>query len=369
MRLSYWERTEVERRRDVIIVGAGLVGLSAAIELKRRMPTSTITVVDKQVIGCAASTRNAGFACFGSVSEILADIGVYGEKTTIDLVNRRRSGIQSIRKRFSSTKLKYEPSGGYEIFKSEEEFAKYQPQVEKVNQLLGSDVFDIRETPKPIQSHGHCIFNKYEGQLDTGRLYDALIREGRVLDIELMKGIEVSQIDLSTGELSCKVGDISIDMKADRVVVATNSLTTSVLPQLDIKAVRNQVVVTQKLSGHGLKGCFHQDEGYIYFRDIGDRVLIGGARHLHKEEETSAFGDNQRNQAYLLNHLRKYVLPHIKEELRIDQSWSGILSGGANRLPIVEKLSDKVTVAARLSGMGVAIGMDVGTEAATLALL
>ncbi len=369
MRLSYWERSEIERRRDVLIIGAGLVGMSAAIELKKMIPSASITVIDKQVIGCAASTRNAGFACFGSVSEILADIEVYGEQTTIDLVNRRRSGIESIRDRYSPANIRYEHSGGYEIFNNEEEFALYQPQVEQINKLLGSDVFDIHKTPSPIHSYSSCIYNKYEGQLNTGRLYDALIKEGRALDIELIKGLEVLEIDLATGSLSCKVEDVNIDMKADKIIVATNSLTSHLLPQLDVKAVRNQVIVTQELSGHGLKGCFHQDKGYIYFRDIGNRVLIGGARHLHKEEETSIFGDNQKNQAYLLNHLRKCVLPYIKEELMIDQSWSGILSGGANRLPIVEKLSDKVTVAARLSGMGVAIGMDVGIEAATLAVL
>lgn len=368
MRLSYWERSEVERLRDAIIIGAGLVGMSAAIELKRKMPKASITVIEKQIIGCAASTRNAGFACFGSVSEILSDIEVYGEQDTIDLVNKRRSGISSLKTRYSQDTLGYIASGGYEIFNNQSEYDKYAGQLSRVNQLLGSDVFERRKTPTPIKSYERCIFNKYEGQLDTGRFYNALVREARSLDIEVLKGLEVVDIDLARGILSCAIEDLTIDMVADKVIIATNSLTSTLLPQLDVKAVRNQVILTQKLGNHEVRGCFHQDKGYIYYRDIGERILIGGARHLYEDEETGIFGDNPENQDYLLNHLRKYVLPHV-ENVRIDQSWSGILSGGTNRMPIVKRLSDKVTVAARLSGMGVAIGIDVGIEAATLALV
>lgn len=368
MRLSYWERSEIERKRDVIVIGAGLVGMSAAIELKTKMPNAFITVIDKQIIGCAASTRNAGFACFGSVSEILADLQVYGEQATIDLVNKRRSGIESLKERYSKEKLGYISSGGYEIFNNETTYAKYESQVASVNQLLGSDIFELHNTPLPIKSYERCIFNKYEGQLDTGWLYNALIREARSLDIEVLKGLEVADINASAGSLSCSIEGLKIDMVADKIIVATNSLTSRLLPDLDVKAVRNQVIITQKIDNHGLQGCFHQDKGYIYYRDVGDRVLIGGARHIHDEEETDIFGNNPVNQEYLLNHLRKYVMPHV-EDIRIDQSWSGILSGGANRLPIIKRLSDKVTVAARLSGMGVAIGMDVGIEAATLSLV
>ena len=368
MRLSYWERSEIERKRDVIVIGAGLVGMSAAIELKRMRPKASITVLDKQVIGRAASTRNAGFACFGSVSEILADLEIYGVQATIDLVNKRRSGIESLQNRFSKESLGYASCGGYEIFNDEAGYAMYESQVHRVNQLIGSDVFELRKTPSPITSYIDCIFNKYEGQLDTGRLYDALMREGRSSDIEVITGLAVVDIDIDSGRMSCAIDELKIDMKADRIIVATNALSSMLLPQLDVKAVRNQVIITQEISNHGLRGCYHQDKGYIYYRDIGDRVLIGGARHLYEEEATGTFGDNQDNQTYLLNHLRKYVLPHI-DDIRIDQSWSGILSGGANRLPILKRLNDKVTVAARLSGMGVAIGMDVGIEAATLSLV
>ena len=39
-----------------------------------------------------------------------------------------------------------------------------------------------------------------------------------------------------------------------------------------------------------LKGAFHYDEGYVYFRNIDNRVLLGGGRNLAKAETTDVFG-------------------------------------------------------------------------------
>jgi len=233
--------------------------------------------------------------------------------------------------------------------------------------LLHDDVFEVSITPDTLSTYEQCIFNKYEGQLDTGKLYNALLKEAKIHGVEIIKGLEVLRIDSSNGKILCALDDITISMSADHIIVATNSLTTRLMPQLDVIPVRNQVIVTNPIPGHGLKGCFHQDQGYIYFRDIGDRILIGGARHLFDQEETSEFGDNPDNKMYLLHHIQKYVAPH-KHDIKMEYDWSGILSGGGDRLPIIERVSDKVTVAARLSGMGVAIGIDVGIDAATLSL-
>ena len=46
--------------------------------------------------------------------------------------------------------------------------------------------------------------------------------------------------------------------------------------------------------------------------------------------------------------------------------WTGILGLGPIKKPIVERISPAVTVAVRMSGMGVAIGALVGSEGADL---
>ena len=68
---SYWERTAFVGHADVIIIGTGIVGLSAALNLKRLQPSLKVTVLERGFLPSGASTKNAGFACFGTVSEQL----------------------------------------------------------------------------------------------------------------------------------------------------------------------------------------------------------------------------------------------------------------------------------------------------------
>ncbi len=366
MRISFWERESLTQKRDLIIVGCGFVGLSAAIELKRVHPNKSILIVERQPLGAAASTRNAGFACFGSVSEIVEDIKRYGPEKVKSLVELRWSGIKNIESQFRYSQIDYVNSGGFEVFSDEAAFDIYKSEIKKVNELLESDIFCEIETPSPLTCYERCIFNKYEGQLNPVFLHNELIKEAKELEIEIIRGLSVLSCDrINEGILLAQISDSALEIRADQIVIATNALTGSLLPDLNVEAVRNQVLITTPIKGHGLKGCYHQENGYIYYRDIGDRVLIGGARHLYPEENTSSFGSNPENLNFLKEHLHKYVLSHVPE-IAIDHHWSGILSGGACRLPIVKRHSDRVVIAVRLGGMGVAIGIGIGKEAATL---
>jgi len=60
--LSYWEQESFTRYHHVVI-GAGIVGLSAAIELKEHFPKQSVLVLELGLLPTGASTRNAGFAC------------------------------------------------------------------------------------------------------------------------------------------------------------------------------------------------------------------------------------------------------------------------------------------------------------------
>ena len=71
--LSYWEQKNY-LDYDLVVVGAGIVGLSTAIRYKEKFPQRSVLVMERGVFPTGASIRNAGFACFGSVTEILDDL-------------------------------------------------------------------------------------------------------------------------------------------------------------------------------------------------------------------------------------------------------------------------------------------------------
>jgi hypothetical protein len=108
------------------------------------------------------------------------------------------------------------------------------------------------------------------------------------------------------------------------------------------------------------------DEGFYYFRNVGQQVLLGGGRNLDPEGETTReFGQTELIQESLTALLRQVIIPGIP--FRIAHRWSGIMGVGPQKKPIVRKFSDNVACGVRLGGMGVAIGSHIGMELAGLA--
>ena len=97
MNYSYWEYKEWFTDNDFVVVGSGIVGLNCAIHLKERFPKSKVVVLEKGLLPQGASTKNAGFACFGSTSELLSDLKNHSKEEVFQLVKKRWEGLQFIR--------------------------------------------------------------------------------------------------------------------------------------------------------------------------------------------------------------------------------------------------------------------------------
>ena len=121
MNLSYWELKNWFTNVDYTVVGSGIVGLHAALRLRERFPNSKILVLEKGMLPHGASTKNAGFACFGSISEIVDDLKSHSEEDVIQLIKKRWEGLQLLRKRLGDTIIDLKPYGGFELFLKEDE--------------------------------------------------------------------------------------------------------------------------------------------------------------------------------------------------------------------------------------------------------
>ena len=116
MHLSWWEIDGWFSNVDYTIVGSGIVGLHTALRLRERFPHSKILILERGPMPQGASTRNAGFACFGSLSEIIDDLNHHNEEEVTALIQKRWHGLQLLRKRLGDTAIDFKPYGGYEIF-------------------------------------------------------------------------------------------------------------------------------------------------------------------------------------------------------------------------------------------------------------
>src|SRR6478672_7369220 len=113
--LSIWEKESFFAPKDVIIIGSGFVGLWSAYYIKKRFPKKTVTILERGIIPTGASTRNAGFACFGSLTELMEDAAQVGMDKTLQLVEMRYKGLERIQQVFKRRRIDFELTGGYDL--------------------------------------------------------------------------------------------------------------------------------------------------------------------------------------------------------------------------------------------------------------
>ncbi len=369
MNFSYWEYKTWLSNIDFTIVGSGIVGLSCALALKKLHPKAKILVLERGMLPQGASTKNAGFACFGSISEVLSDLENHSEAEVVSLVQQRWQGIQSLRNTLGDKTLDFQNHGGHELFLREQKalYEKCLSKYKHVNQLLHAvfegNAFALFENTfhfKNIQEN--YITNRFEGQLDTGKMMQGLLNLAQQNQIMILNGVNVEQFVEEENKVVVKTNHF--ELKTNKLFIATNAFAQSFMGDQVIPA-RAQVLITRPIHDLAIKGTFHFDEGYYYFRNIENRILFGGGRNLDfKGEETAEFGQSDKIQNELEKVLATCILPDVNFE--IERRWSGIMGVGQKKHPIVKQLSNNVYCGVRLGGMGVAIGSSVGNDLARL---
>jgi glycine/D-amino acid oxidase-like deaminating enzyme len=369
MQLSYWEIKNWFTYVDFTIVGSGIVGLHCALQLRARFPESKILILEKGILPQGASTKNAGFACFGSLSEIIDDLKSHSEEEVIQLVKKRWDGLQLLRKRLGDATLDFKPYGGYELFLKEDD-ATYNECLQKLpllndilRPLFRSDVFS-KEIDRFAFANikEYTIFNPFEAQIDTGTMMQALLKEAISKDILILNQAKVTSFTDKNNSVELVVNDFAFS--TNKLLFATNGFASS-LTNNAVKPARAQVLITEPIPNLDIKGTFHLDKGYYYFRNFEDRILLGGGRNLDFEGETTTdLSQTEKIQNKLEDLLKNVILPN--QEYKIAHRWSGIMGIGSHKNPIVSQLSENVYCGVRLGGMGVAIGSLIGKELADL---
>ncbi len=369
MNLSYWEYKTWLSNIDFTVVGSGIVGLNCALQLKMKFPKAKVLVLERGVLPQGASTKNAGFACFGSISEILSDLKKNSEDDVFQLVKKRWEGIKLLRQNLGDEALDFKQYGGNELFTQDHKdlYDECLGRLKGVNQLLkpifGEKAFQKRDNSfhfKNIQEH--YISNDQEAQIDTGKMMQALCGLAQKRGAILLHSVTVRHFEDNGKDITVQTD--KFEFKTKKLLIATNGFANQLLKEM-VKPARAQVLITKPINKLHIKGTFHLDEGYYYFRNIDDRILFGGGRNLDfKGEETDAFGETNQIQDHLERMLKEIIIPDIPFE--VERRWSGIMGIGDQKRPIIKQVSTNVYCGVRLGGMGIAIGSLVGKELAGL---
>lgn len=358
MLYSYWEKTYLFKPTDFLVVGMGLTGLQTAINLKEQHKNAKVMVIDRHSWSVGASTRNAGFACFANLSELLDDLQHHDAQTAYKLVKDRFVGLKKLRQKFSDKAIGFEATGSKEIFfqENKDDMLRCIDSLQGVNTILseelGLDNTFVFSSNSPYKDSKGVITNQYEGVLNTGKLYRTLYEIAQKMGVKLVGGLELVEWHQESNlSIETKQG---IHITTKKLILCTNGFTPSQLAP-EIVPARGQVLVTEQLPTPPPAGAFFYNKGYTYWRDLDGRILLGGARNFDIEGETTVdFGPNTS----VLNELKTFLFEHLLDyEVAIEHQWSGIMGMGTHQQkePLVKALEPDVLLAARLGGMGVAL--------------
>ncbi|MGQ3014499.1 MAG: NAD(P)/FAD-dependent oxidoreductase [Flavobacteriales bacterium] len=371
---SYWQKNYFASPFDVAVIGAGINGLLAASFLKKNHPALRVAVFEKGILPDGATLRNAGFACFGSMTELMEDAELNGREPVLKLLKSRYDGLRILRDWCGDTAIGYEACGGFEFFAQDEKET-----LEKVKEALPAwnrdieDFCGLKDTfadssalaaEMELNACLGLIGNPYEGAVNSAMLIRALWQKAAALGVEVYTNFELDQYETTGSGFTLRFGN-TYKVQTRRLLFCTNGY-LRYLPGLgDLAPARGQVLVTEPIPGLKVKGTFHHHFGYNYFRETDGRILLGGGRFLDREGETDAGHVlNEKIQDYLEGLLGSMILPG--RDIRIETRWAGIMAVGESKRPIVKKLEENLYFAGRMGGMGVALGAHSAGEAEAL---
>ncbi len=373
--LSIWERETWYAPQDILIVGAGLMGLWSALELKKRKPSLRITIIERHTTPLGASTRNAGFACFGSPTELIQNAASMGTDAMLQIAEMRHKGIEKIKTHFTDTAIGWEACGGFECINHD--YKGWNTINDKLSWLNG--------LLKPITGNDHCfkrsdkklsqqglkgfdalIENTAEASLHSGMLVQSLTKKVQAAGVTILYGIEIQYWEKAHHHIHVITGQ-KIKFSATQLLFCTNAFTHLLLPELKITAGRGQVIVTSPIDGLAMKGTFHFEQGFYYWRNLGNRILLGGGRNKAFEEETTLdLTGSDTIKDILILFLKEHLNPSYTYQ--IEHHWSGVMGFTEDGKPFVGRLSDSIFAAIACNGMGLALTPMIAEDTANLLL-
>lgn len=362
---------DLPKEMEILIIGSGYSGLSAALELARE--GRDVCVVDALAFGEAASSRNGG----GVSAGVNIGKGISGgpgqanrsEGLLNGLLSESAAAFEFVRTLIDREGIEchFEKRGRFVGAVTPEHFEGMKKKADSLNQAIQVDakIVPKSEQRREIGSdfyHGGMTIER------AGKLHPALYHKG-LLDachragVKLTAHCKVERIDGSVGKF--RLQTVKGECQAEQVIVATNGYTSNLTPKLRrrIVPISSQIIATEELPEDVARELIPNGRTISesprvtsYYRLLpGDRrVMYGGrARFENVHPDVSAA---------LLYQMMTDRWPQLKG-VRITHSWSGFVAMTVDALPHMGQ-EDGLHYCTGCNGSGVAMMTYLGRQVA-----
>jgi len=356
MSISHWQidASSDVRSVDFLVVGAGLVGCSAAYFAAQA--GREVLIVEKNDLAMGASGRNAGFIMAGLDTHYHHAVEKYGEAIVREAWDISHKAIAFWEKIAADADVPLQRIGSMLLAESEAESAELGLASEA---LTAAGVPHIYHQSDPT---GRGFFAAIERPDDCSVQPVKLVRAlFAASGAALLPNCEVYAIEQQGDSVLVKTQRGTI--QANHVLICTNgySVLLNDFFKGRVAPTRAQVLVTEPLPEPIFHTLGYSNYGYMYYRMTFDgRFLLGGARHLHIELEADTTED--RVSMPVQHSLDAYLARHFPDiQVPVAHRWSGIMGFSVDGLPQVGTLpdQDRVGYAVGFTGHGLSMGAEV----------
>ena len=354
-----------------LIIGAGYTGLSAARKLGQLYPKQKILIVDAQLAGEGASSRNSGYLVDTTLNDGFTsnkELENYKKKANI-----YKLGIEAV-KRFIKE---------YQVDCDWNECGKYFASSKKEDQKI---LENFSETLSKLGFEHNILFNKdLTKRLGTNFYNIALHTKGGILlhpgklvramidtlpeNVNLYENSPLLNWKKINGIINCYFKNGSI--KTKKIIFATNGY----LKSLGIKTNYNFPItltasMTRSLTDSEFKSIGKPKEwGVLPVRPMGATIRLTKDRRLLIRNTAEVHNPYQMSKSELIKRQLKQKFgikkrfPQLPDDI-IQSTWSGVVSRTRNSSQIFEKINDNIFVAGCYNGSGIGVGTLFGEQIA-----
>ena len=356
---------------DWLIIGAGYTGLSAARKLSQLLPNKEIILVDAQLAGEGASSRNSGYLVDTTLNDGFTsnkDLENYKKKTNI-----YKSGIEAVKKFVKEYQVDCDWNEGGKYFASSKQIddkilKKFSETLSKLD--FKHEMLFKKDLLKRLGTNFYnvALYTKGGILLHPGKLVRAMI-DTLPENINLYENTLLLNWRKVNGEIVCNF--INGSIKSKNIIFATNGF----LKSLGVKKNYNFPItltasMTRSLNDKEFKSIGEPKEwGVLPVRPMGatirmtkdKRILIRNTAEVHNPYEMSKLELNKRHIKQKVGIKKRF--PQLPDDI-IQSTWSGIVSRSRNSSQIFEKLENNIFAAGCYNGSGIGVGILFGEQIA-----
>ncbi len=375
----YWQDTvampaaealdKLPTKVDLAVIGGGIPGLAAAIQLRRR--GATVAVVEAETIGWGASSRNGGMALTGLKLDTAVVEARYGHELTRRLFEDSLASLTTVEQIITQEQIEcgFARTGHLLVANKPAHYTALQHETEWYAQHFNHHTRLIPRNELQYEIGSEVYFGGLVDETSAGLnpaqyvtgLANAAVRAGVVL----CPKAAVTQVDKTATGFNLKT--VRGDLATKQMLVTTGGYTGPATPQLRRRTIPigSYIIATQPLSeilAHSLipqhRMVFDYKHFLNYYRLSTDNRLVFGGRAAFFPETSSTI----RRSAEILHREMVQVYPQLRD-VEVEYAWGGTLDFAFDQMPHAGQL-EGIYYALGFAGHGVALGTHLGMQMA-----